>query len=169
MICGITWKEFATSFKSLCSTAKNTTIFLTESYLQPLLVNERGIEPIVIKKANQFVSFKFGDVQLLDVLNFRSGTTRLDIFLKASKTSKAKGCFSYEWFDEPEKLNNIRIPPYETFFSKLRNNNHLKKDYSDCQRRIDGGLTSEEVFLKMKNKQSPATGQENYQNLTSVR
>ena len=30
-----------------------------KSYLLPFFVNERGIEPIVIKKANQFVSFKF--------------------------------------------------------------------------------------------------------------
>ena len=36
-----------------------------KTYLLLLLVNERGNEPIAIKKANQFVSFKFGDVQLL--------------------------------------------------------------------------------------------------------
>ena len=38
-------------------------INLIKSYLLPILVNERDIEPIVIKKANQFVSFKFGDIQ----------------------------------------------------------------------------------------------------------
>ena len=38
-------------------------INLIKSYLLPILVNERQIEPTVIKKANQFVSFKFGDVQ----------------------------------------------------------------------------------------------------------
>ena len=46
----------------------------------PLLVNERGSEPIVINKAHQFESFKFGDVQLLDRLNFLGGATRLDFF-----------------------------------------------------------------------------------------
>ena len=40
-------------------------IILIKSYLLPILVNERDIEPTVIKKANQFVSFKFGDIQLL--------------------------------------------------------------------------------------------------------
>ena len=40
-----------------------------KSYLLPLIFNERGFEPIVIKNANHFVSFKFGDVQLID-LNF---------------------------------------------------------------------------------------------------
>ena len=90
-----------------------------------LLVNERGIEPIVIKKANQFVSFKFGDVQLLDILNFLGGATSLDSFLKAYKTSETKSYFPYEWFDDPEKLNNTQLPPYETF-GKLRNNSPLE-------------------------------------------
>ena len=40
-------------------------IILIKSYLLPIFVNEREIEPKVIKKANQFVSFKFGDVHLL--------------------------------------------------------------------------------------------------------
>ena len=80
---------------------------LLKGYLMPLLVNERGLEPIVVKKANQFVSFRFRDVQLLDILNFLWEATSLDSFLKAYKTSETKGYFSYEWFDNPEKLDKI--------------------------------------------------------------
>ena len=58
-------------------------IFLIKSYLIPILVNDRDIEPTVIKKANQFVSFKFGDIQLLDIMKFLGGATSLDSFLKA--------------------------------------------------------------------------------------
>ena len=58
-------------------------INLIKSYLLPLLINERNMEPIAIKKANHFVSFKFGDVQLLDIMNFPGGATSLDSFLKA--------------------------------------------------------------------------------------
>ena len=75
---------------------------LIKSYLLPVLVNEREIEPIVIKKPNQFISFKFGDIQLLDILSFLGGTTSVDSFLKAYKTWERKGFFSYEWFDQPE-------------------------------------------------------------------
>ena len=53
---------------------------LIKSYLIPILVNERDIEPTVIKRANQFNSFKFGDIELLDVMNFLGGATRLDSF-----------------------------------------------------------------------------------------
>ena len=65
-------------------------INLIKSYLLPILVNERQIESTVIKKANQFVSFKFGDVQLLDIKNFLGGATSLDSFLKAYKTEETK-------------------------------------------------------------------------------
>ena len=61
------------------------------------------MEPTVIKKANQFVSYNFGDVQLLDIMNFLVGATRLDSFLKAYKTSETKGLFPYEWFECPKR------------------------------------------------------------------
>ena len=53
-------------------------INLVKSFLLPILINERKKEATVIEKANQFVSFKFGDVQLVDFLNFLGGATSLD-------------------------------------------------------------------------------------------
>ena len=74
-------------------------IKLIKSYLLTIFVNERQIEPTIIKKANQFVSFKFGDVQLLDIMTFLTGVTSLDSFFIAYKTEKTKSFFPYEWFD----------------------------------------------------------------------
>ena len=54
-----------------------------KSYLLPIRVNERNTEPTVIKKANLFISLKFGDIQVLDIMNFPGGATGLDSFLKA--------------------------------------------------------------------------------------
>ena len=71
-------------------------INLIKSYLLPILINERNMEPTVIKKSNQFVSFIFGDVQLLDIMNFLGGATSLDSFPKAYKTSETKRFFRYE-------------------------------------------------------------------------
>ena len=92
-------------------------INLIESYLLLVLINERNMEPTVTKEANQFVSFKFGDVQLLDIMNFLDGATSLDSFFKAYKTAETKGFFPYEWFDCPQKMNNSELPPYDAFFS----------------------------------------------------
>ena len=51
---------------------------LIKSYLLTYLIHERDIQPTVIKKAKLFVSFRFGDVQFLDILNFLGGATSLD-------------------------------------------------------------------------------------------
>ena len=123
-------------------------INLIKSYLLPILINERNLEPIVIKKANQFVSFKFCDVQLLDIMNFLGGGTSLDSILKAYKTAKTKGFFPYEWFDCPQKMNNSELPPYDAFFSNLRNVNPLEKDYSDYQNLLSSGLRLKKHYPK---------------------
>ena len=134
----------------------------------PNFVNERDIEPTVIKKANQFVSFKFGDIQLLDIMNFLGGATNLDSFLKAYKTRETKGFFPYEWFNCPEKKNNNELPPYDSFFSILRNNNPLEKDYNDFQNLVNSGLTTQQAVGKLRMDKIPPTGAENYSCLQSV-
>ena len=131
-----------------------------KSYLLPILINERNMEPIVIKKANQFVSFKFDDVQLLD-MNFLGGATSLESCLKAYKTAETKGFFPYEWFDCPQKMNNSELPLYDAFFSKLRKVNPLEKDYSDYQNLPSSGLKTEEPLSEMKLSKPPPSGEEN--------
>ena len=143
-------------------------INLIKSYLLPILVNERQIEPTVIKKANQFVSFKFGDVQLLDIMNFLGGATSLDSFLKAYKTEETKGFFTFEWFDNPKKLNNKELPPYDSFFSKLRNINPLEKDYNVFENLTTSGLSSEQAVCKLRLNKVPPIGDESYAFLKSI-
>ena len=55
---------------------------------------------------------------MLDIMNFISGATTLDSFLKAYEPSETKGFFTYEWFDCPSKLDNQQLPLYTEFFDK---------------------------------------------------
>ena len=143
-------------------------INLIKSYLLPILINERNMEPTVIKKANQFVAFKFGDVQLLDLLNFLGEATSLESFLKAYKTAETNRFFPYEWFDCPQKMNKSELPPYDAFFSTLRNVNSLEEDYSDYQKLLSCGLKTEEALSKMKFSKPRPSGEENYQCLLDI-
>ena len=143
-------------------------INLVKSHLLPILANERQIEPPVIKKANQFVSIKFGDVQLFDVWNFLGGATSLDSLLKAYKTEETKGFFPYEWFDNTEELNNKELPPYDYFFSKLRNINPLEKDYNYFENLTISGLSSEQAVCKLQLNKLAPTGGENYAYFRSI-
>ena len=64
-----------------------------KSYLVPYLICDKEQEASVIKKANDFTSFKFGDVQFLDIMKFLSGATTLDSFSKPTKLAKRKNSF----------------------------------------------------------------------------
>ena len=123
------FERYCTTLPVFGFNSANYDISLMKSYLLPILVNERKIEPKVITKVNQFISFKFSDMQLIDIMNFLGGATSLDSFLKAYITEKTKSFFPYEWFDNPEKLNNKELTPYDSFFGKLRNIDPLEKDY----------------------------------------
>ena len=70
-------------------------INLIKSFLLPILISERKMEPTVIKKANQIVFFDFDDVKLLYNMNYLGGATRLDSFPKAYKTSETKDFLPY--------------------------------------------------------------------------
>ena len=114
------------------------------------------------------MSFKFGDVQLLDIMNFLGGATSLDSILKAHKTAETKGFFPYEWFDCAQKMNNSELPPDDAFFSKLRNVNPLEKDNSDNQILLSSGLKTDEALSKLKFSKPPPSGEENYQYLLDM-
>ena len=126
----------------------------------PFLVIEQDFELTVIKKANQLVSFKFGDIHLLDITNFLGGATSLNSFLKAYKTKETKGFFPNKWFDCPEKLNKKELPPYDSFFSTLRKSNPLEKDYNDFQNLVYSGLTTEQSVAKLRMDRIHPTGAE---------
>ena len=69
---------------------------LIKSYLISYLICDKKQETSVIKKVNDFISFKFGDEQFLDIKKFLGGATTLHSFLKAYKASETKVFFPYE-------------------------------------------------------------------------
>ena len=69
---------------------------LINYYLITYLIRDKEQETSVMKKLNDFISFKSGDVQLLDIIKFLVGATTLHSFLKAYKASETKGFVPYE-------------------------------------------------------------------------
>ena len=101
-------------------------------------------------------------------MNFLGGATSLESFLKAYKTSETKGFFPYEWSEHPEKMQNTELPPYDTFYSKLRSGNPLEAEYTDYVNLLKNGLTTEKADVKLKLSKPPLTGIENYQYLQQI-
>ena len=135
---------------------------LIKTYLIPYLICDKEQETSVIKKANDFISFKFGDVQFLDIMKFLGGATILDFFLKAYKASETKGFFPYEWFDNPVKLDFPELPPYEAFFSQLINNNPLDKDFIEYEKLRKSGIDEQQALKKIQIKTVPPSDLDKY-------
>ena len=143
-------------------------INLIKSYPIPYFVNEKEIRPSVINKANDFVSFNFEDVQLLDNMEFLGGATTLDSFIKAYKASEMKEYFPCEWFHTPNKFDEQQLPSYDDFHSKLKNSNSLDKECDNFQMLLNTGLTEEQALKKLRLKTKPLTGLENYNYLKCI-
>ena len=124
-------------------------LYLIKSYLIRYLIRDKEQETTVIKKANDFISFKFEDVQFLDIMKFLGGVTTMDSFLKAYNASETKRIFLYDWFDNPDKLNFPELPPYEAFFSKLRNINPLNKEFIDYELLRKSGFDEQQALKKL--------------------
>ena len=122
----------------------------------------------LLEKTNHFVSFKFGDKQFLDILNFLGGATSLDSFLKDYKTNETKGFFPYEWFDSPKKLDATFLFLYEFFFSKLRDHNPSEKKFTDLTKLLNSRLAQQEALKKLMLKVVPPSGVDNYNYVESV-
>ena len=90
-------------------------------------------------------------------MKFWGGATTLDSFLKAYKASELKGCFPYEWFDTPNKLDEQQLPSHDDFYSKLKKSKPLDKEYDDFQKLLNTGLTEEEALKKLGLKTKPPT------------
>ena len=133
--------------------------------MQPIFVDDCDVEPTVIKKAHQFISFKFGDIQLLDIMKFLGGATDFNPPLKACKTSETRWFIPYEKFDHHDKMQNTELTPYEAFYSKTRSCYPLETEGSDfvilLKRRMRR-MTTEEAVVNLKLSMPLPTGVENY-------
>ena len=82
-------------------------------------------------------------------------------FLKAYKIEEAKSYFPYEWFDDVSKLDYPSLPPYDAFYSELKQKNVLEiRDRSDD----DDDDDNNEDHMN----QDKATGRERYQILHNI-
>ena len=79
-----------------------------------------------------------------------------------------KGFFPYKWFDSPNKLDANFLPPYECFFSKLRDHNPLEKEVTDFTKILNSGVSQQEALKKNRSKVVSPSAVDNYNYLESV-
>ena len=73
------------------------------------------------KNGNKIMFLRTKRLRFLDVMNYVGPGTSYDKWVKGYDCEQEKSWFPYEWFDSPEKLDFPGLPPYECWFSKLKN------------------------------------------------
>ena len=137
-------------------------IKLIKKYLFKELCEHGGQPNFTVKKAGKYLCIKTEHLKFMDILQFLSSGYNLKSFFKAFGVTKQKGFFPYDYFTSAEQLDETTLPPYETFYSTIKNCNVLE-DYVTFQKLIDQGKSEQEALQALRLQTKPKTGPENYQ------
>lgn len=120
-------------------------------------VPEFGDLKIIPRNYEQFISFWGQYIRFLDTTSFYAAGASLENLvenlykssgIQAFPTVRAsfpnasndmlsllmrKGVFPYTWFNGPQRMNELQLPPIEAFFSDLTNTGISKEDYEHAQ------------------------------------
>ena len=125
---------------------------------------EHGEQPnFTVKKAGKYPCIKTEHLKFMDILQFLAPGYNLKSFFKAFGVSEQKGFFPYDYFTHADQLDETTLPPYETFYSTIKNCNVLEEDYATFQKLIDQGKSQQEALQALRLPTKPKTGPENYQ------
>lgn len=110
-----------------------------------------------------------GKFKFLDISNFVAPGFSYDKFIKSYEIELHKSYFPYEFCSNYNKLEYTELPPYEAFFSSLKNCNVLEEEFFRYRQLVEDEKVPVSMALKTMNlKEKPRTGQENYQHLLKI-
>ena len=108
---------------------------------------EHGQQPtFTVKKSRKYPCIKTEHLKFLDVLQFLAPGYNLKSFFKAFGVSEQKGFFPYDYFTSAEQLDEITLPPYETFYSTIKGSNVPEEDYATFQKLINQDKSEQEAL-----------------------
>lgn len=87
-----------------------------------------------IKRDNSIKCLKTNKLKFLDMLNFIAPGFDYSTFIKAYGCEMTKGFFPYEYVTSLNHLKEKELPPHESFFSSLRQENISEENYRYCQK-----------------------------------
>ena len=140
-------------------------IKLIKNYLFKELCKHGQQPNFTVKKAGKYPCIKTEHLKFMDILRFLAPGYNLKSFFKAFGVSEQKGFFLYDYFTHADHLDEATLPPYETFYSTIKNCNVLEEEYALFQKllAIDEGKSEQEALQSLRLPTKPKTSPENYQ------
>ena len=138
-------------------------IKLIKKYLFKELCEHGEQSNFTVKRAEKYPCIKTEHLKFMDILQFLAPGYNLKSFFKAFGVGEQKGFFPYDYFTHADQLDETTPPPYETFYSTIKNCNVLEEDYATFQKLINQGKSEQEALQALRLPSKPKTGPENYQ------
>ena len=91
---------------------RSNNCFFFMSFLIPYFISDIEAEPVVVKKAKNFIFFKSEDTHFFDISKFLAETSSVDYFFKVNEASDTQRFFLYEWFDYSRIKNYLHKKPF---------------------------------------------------------
>ena len=96
--------------------------------------NMSSRESFTVKKNNAYVAISMSCLKFLDISRYIAPGYSYAQFLKSYKASEEKGFFCYQYLSDPSVLEETSLPPYEAFYSSLKQVNVLEEEISKWQK-----------------------------------
>ena len=119
-----------------------------------------------VKQAGKYPCIKSESFKFLDILQFLAPGYNLKSFF--FDANEEKGFFPYDYFINADQLDETSLPPYESFYSTIKNCNVLEEDYATFQKLLDQGKSEQEALQILRLQEAPKSGPENYQWLNDL-
>ena len=81
----------------------------------------------IIRKNNSYSAICANGIKFIDAIQYLSAGVSYSNFLQAYSVTESKSYLPYEWIDSVEKLDHPEMPPYEAFYSELKQMNVLEE------------------------------------------
>ena len=102
---------------------------LIKHQIAKVLKLSEGKDNFVIKKTNSYMAISMERLKFLDICQYLAPGSSYSKFFKAYIVEEAKSYFPYCWFDSAEKLNDDKLPSYDSFFFYIKGFNTLEEGY----------------------------------------
>ena len=131
----------------------------------PILQERFGSDIFVIKKGSGYMTISSPEFKFIDIQFFLAPGYNLSKFLKAYDADDAKSDFPYEYLNSVADLLSNEFPPYDGFYSTLRQVNTLDQEHQHFCGLVQEGFSEEQALRRMGLEEPPLTGIAKYDDL----
>ena len=131
------------------------------NYIIPCLIQRYEPNNIkILTKGSTYVRIETPNFVFIDQMNYIAGKKSLDNYMYSVLGKHFKSKLPYGWLKSLSCLEETKLPPYEDWYSLLREHNILEADHDYYLYLLEEGQSEEQALKTMNLIKPPPTGQE---------